>query len=417
MTTAWVFQQLGIALGLGLLVGLQRERTEAGMPGLRTFPLITVLGTTAALVSTSMGGWVLATGFLAVTVMLLFPNLIRLREEHPDPGITTDVAALLMYLVGALLIVLPEQRSIAVAVGGGVAVLLQFKPELHNLARRLGDGDLKAIMQFVLLSCVILPVLPNKDFYLGVLNPRETWLMVVLIVGMSLGGYIAYKFLGRDAGMLLGGLLGGAISSTATTVSHSRQAAARESEPRVAALVILIASTVVFVRVLIEVAVVAPGLLASLAPPVVIMMLLMLVSAALLWLRIHQRPGEMPEQHNPTQLKSALMFGGMYALVLIALALTRQYIGNRGLFGVAILSGLTDMDAITLSTAKMFRASSADPWIVANGWRLILCAALSNLAFKTFLVASLGPRELLQRVVIVFVIPFCGGLGLLLLWP
>ena len=165
----------------------------------------------------------------------MFPVLIRMRQADPDPGITTDVAALLMYAVGALVVVLPEQPGIPVAIGGGVAVLLQYKLELHTIARRLGDQDIKAIMQFVLLSCVILPVLPNQNYLLGVLNLRETWLMVALIVGMSLGGYILYKFLGRDAGILLGGLLGGVISSTATTVSQARHTATLNTDIRAAA--------------------------------------------------------------------------------------------------------------------------------------------------------------------------------------
>ena len=155
-----------------------------------------------------------------------------------------------------------------------LCVSLQFKPELHRIADKLDDRDLRAIMQFVLITCIILPVLPNHSFdpmawfNLGelpvdVLNPFETWLLVVLIVGMSLGGYIVYKFFGRNAGILLGGILGGAISSTATMVSYSRQARGAESNARAAAIVIMIASTIVFLRVLLEIAIVAPEFLES----------------------------------------------------------------------------------------------------------------------------------------------------------
>ena len=183
---------------------------------------------------------------------------------------------LVMYAVGALLVV-EHMLLPAMAVGGGVAVLLQFKPELHGIARKLGDDDLRAIMQFVLITCIILPVLPNRTYGpLDVLNPFETWLMVVLIVGMSLGGYIVYKFFGRDAGILLGGMLGGAISSTATTVSYARGARDDPAAARSAAIVIMIASTVMYLRVLVAVAVVSgdPPFLARVAPPVVILMAL-----------------------------------------------------------------------------------------------------------------------------------------------
>jgi uncharacterized membrane protein (DUF4010 family) len=418
MSTSLIFQQLGISLLLGLLVGLQRQHTEADVPGLRTFPMITVLGTVAALASNVIGGWLLTAGFLGVTIMLLFPNLIRLRGEHPDPGITTDIAALLMYMVGALLVLLPDQTSVAVAIGGGVAVLLQFKPELHGMAKRLGDNDLKAIMQFVLLSCVILPVLPNENYLLGVLNPREIWLMVVLIVGISLFGYIAYKYFGRDAGIILGGCLGGAISSTATTVSHARRTGVGECDARVASLVILIASTVVFVRILLLVAVVAPSLLVTLSPPVLATMLLMLLPAMILWLRMRGESNPMPEQKNPTQLKAALMFAALYAMVQLALALVRDHVGRQGLYGVAVLSGLTDMDAITLSTARMFQGETGNAtWIVTEAWRLILCAALSNLCFKLIMIAVVGTRDLLRRVALLYALPFFGGLAILFFWP
>ena len=174
-----------------------------------------------------------------------------------------------MFGVGAMLPVAP--LAVAIAIGGGVAILLQFKIELHAFAEKLGMSDLKAIMQFVLITFIILPILPNRAFGpFEVLNPFETWLMVVLIVGMSLGGYIVYKFFGRDAGILLGGVLGGAISSTATTVSYARRAKDSAMSTRIASIVIMIASTVVFARVLIEIAVVSPAMFRVAAPPIIL---------------------------------------------------------------------------------------------------------------------------------------------------
>ncbi|HBO44077.1 MAG TPA: MgtC/SapB family protein, partial [Planctomycetaceae bacterium] len=250
--TPELFGQLGISLLLGLLVGLQREHAAA-MAGLRTFPLITLLGSVAAMLGLEFGGWVVAAGWIGVLGILVTAKLLKIKQADFSHGTTTDAAVLLMFGVGALLVVGP--MVVAVAIGGGVAVLLQFKPELHDFSRRLGDADLRAIMQFVLITCIILPVLPNKTYGpLDVLNPREIWLMVVLIVGMSLGGYITYKFLGRNARILLGGFLGGAISSTATTASYSRRAGGDSLGLSAAAVVILIASTVVFGRVLIEIA-------------------------------------------------------------------------------------------------------------------------------------------------------------------
>ena len=306
-----LFGQLGIALLLGLLVGLQRQHTPGRVAGMRTFPLITMLGTLCAALSVELGGWIVAAGFLGVVAVVAIGTYVQLMHAPPEPGTTTDVAILVMYAVGAFLVVGP--LPVAIAVGGSVAVLLQFKGELHQIAGRLGDKDLQAIMQFVLITCIILPVLPNETYGpLAVFNPRETWLMVVLIVGISLGGYITYKFFGRGAGILLGGLLGGTISSTATTVSYARLARGESAAAPTAAIVVMIASAVVFVRVLVEVAVVAPGpMFATTAPPVLIMMLLTVLPAAVAYLRSLRETAPMPEPPNPTQLRSALFFGTM----------------------------------------------------------------------------------------------------------
>ena len=288
-----MFEKLGISLLLGMLVGLQREHAGMGGAGMRTFPLISVLGTASALLAAQFGGWTLAAGFVSVAAVVLIGHLTRLQPPQPTPGTTTDMAMLLMFAVGALLAMGATEMKVAIAVGGGVAVLLQFKPELHNFARRLGDDDLKAIMQFVLITCIILPVLPNRPILLAktppydalnVLNPFNLWLMVVLIVAMSLGGYILYKFLGRNAGTLLGGVLGGAISSTATTVSYARGARGDPAAADNAGVVIMIASTISCLRVVVPVAVVAPSLLTKVAPAMGVLAVLSLLPALVLWL-------------------------------------------------------------------------------------------------------------------------------------
>ena len=407
------FQQLGISVLLGLLVGLQREHTASGLAGMRTFPLITMLGTVSAALAAEFGGWVVAAGLLGIVAVLSIAHLRDIRQANLSRGTTTDVAMLLMFCVGALLTV-ENMMAVAIAVGGGVAVLLQFKPEMHRFAKALGDADLRAIMQFVLITCIVLPVLPNDTFGpLDVFNPREVWLMVVLIVGMSLGGYIAYKFLGRDAGILLGGVLGGAISSTATTVSCARQARGNALHMRTAVIVIMIASTILYARVLVEIAVVSRSFLSVAAGKIVVLMLLTLLPALAVWVRIRRHTAEMPEQENPTQLRSAVVFGAIYALVLFALAAAKKHVGSEGLYLVAALSGLTDMDAITLSTARM---SLADPQIAREGWRLIVVAAVANLFFKAGIAGILGGRRLLRQIALLFSIPAAAG-GIMLLLP
>lgn len=406
---------LGISLGLGLLVGLQRERADSRMGGIRTFPLITLLGTVCSLLSNSFGGWIVAAGLLSIAVLTLVSNLARLKVDGaPEPGQTTEAAALLMYGVGAYVAV--GNQAAAVAIGGAAAVLLHFREPLHRFVEKMGDHDTRALMQFVLIALVILPVLPNRAYGpYAVFNPYDIWRMVVLIVGIGIGGYVAYKLFGRGAGTLLGGVLGGLISSTATTVSYARRSKDLPAAAPLAALVILIASTIAFARVIVEVAVVAPGTLARLAPPLGAMLgLMILLSAGMYFLNRGQEAEEMPEQENPAELGSALWFGALYALVLFAVAAVKDHFGSSGLYVVALLSGLTDVDAITLSTANLVKSGriAAD-----TGWRLILLASLSNLVFKGGAVMALGHRRLSARIVVLFGIALAGGALILLLWP
>jgi uncharacterized membrane protein (DUF4010 family) len=409
MDISSLFQQLGIALGLGLLVGLQRESAASPLAGVRTFPLVTVLGTICGLLSQAFGGWVLAAGIIALVVIIYIGKIIEMSKGHPDPGITTEVALLLMFAVGAYLVV--GDRAAAIAIGGGAAVLLHFKGELHGIVARLGANDLKAIMQFALISLVILPVLPNRTYGpFDVLNPRNIWWMVVLIVGINLGGYIAYKFLGQRAGITLGGVLGGLISSTATTVSYAKRAAAAPGAIGPAAIIIMIASTVVFARLLLEIATVAPAFLPTAAPWLTALLLLSAVSSFALWFRSDKKHEEMPEQENPSELKSALVFGLIYAVVLFVVAAVKELYGSRGLYAVAALSGLTDVDAITLSTAQLVNAGRLN---ADDGWKLIVVAAISNLIFKAVAVAALGRRKLLVRILPAYGIVIVAGLLML----
>ena len=311
------FESLGIALGLGLLVGMQRERAASRLAGFRTFPLVTILGAVCAELGRTGGGWIIAAGLLALSVLIVASNHVRLSAPDADPGLTTEAALLVMFGVGAYLV--GGHRSVAVAVGGVVAILLHLKPELHAFARRIGEGDFRAIMQFVLISMVILPVLPNRAYGpFDVLNPRHIWWLVVLIVAISLGGYTLYKLFGSRVGLVLAGVLGGLISSTATTVSYARRSGTTASDTGSAALVIMLASTVVFVRVLAVTAAVSQTLFKAAVVPLAIMIVLGAGLSAMLWLRTPRHTLEMPAHSNPSELKSALVFGGLFALVLLA---------------------------------------------------------------------------------------------------
>lgn len=407
------WQQLGISLGLGLLVGLQREWSEHGAIGIRTFAVITVFGTVCARLASRFGGWVLGGALLALGALLLVTNVRRRTAEDPNPGPTTEIAALLMFGVGALLG--GERTPEAIAIGGGTAVLLQWKRLLHGFVERIGKAEIRAVFRLVLIGLVILPILPDRSYGpFAVLNPFRIWLVVVLIVGVSVGSYLLSRYFSGRAGSLVAGLLGGLISSTATAVSFARRARDVPDYSGLAAMVIMVSSAVVYLRVFFEVTLVAPTIALQVLPQLGLMCLGMGLVVVLYYLLIRNAKAEVPELEDPSGLFAAVLFGGLYALVLLGVAAAQRYFGDRGLYVVAALSGLTDMDAITLSTAQLIKAGGLD---VDTGWRMMLVGSLSNILFKTVAVGLLGSRRLLMRILVLFGFSMAGGVLILWLWP
>jgi len=408
---------LGIALGLGLLVGFQRERAHSRLAGIRTFALITMLGTLTGFIAESYdSSWIVAAGGLSLALLIVSVNLVRGREEGADLGQTTEVAALLMYAVGAYLVI--GNYIVATAVGGVVAVLLHLKKALDDFSVRMAAKDATAIMQFVAISLIILPILPNQNFGpYGVLNAREIWMMVVLIVGISIAGYFIYKFIGEKVGTVAAGILGGLISSTATTVTYARRAKDLGGAAHIAAFIITTASAIAFVRVIIEVAAVAPGKLGIIAPPLLLMTAFMAIVCLVLYFLNRKSEAEkqkIPEPENPAQLKSALVFAALYAVILVAVAAAKNYFGESGLYVVSIISGLTDVDAITLSLANQTDAGNLEAVIA---WKLILIASLSNLVFKGGMALVLGHPAINRYIITAFGLSLAAGLLILWLWP
>jgi uncharacterized membrane protein (DUF4010 family) len=405
--------RLAVALGVGLLVGLQREKQGSPLAGLRTFALTALLGGVAAILSELYGPWILAASLVGLAALVVMGNVAKLRAGYRDPGLTTEVALLLVFLLGAYL--QAGSLEVGVVLAGVTALLLHAKARFRGWMTRLGKDDVTAIMRFALLSLVILPILPDRTFGpFEVLNPRNIWWMVVLIVGIGLGGYLAYRFLGERAGTALGGILGGMISSTATTLSYSRRSGSGSLPPELAAVVIMIASAVVFVRVLVEISVVAPGAVAVALPPLALLLAVFSVLSWAAWRSVARAPGPMPEQKNPSELVPALVFGALYALILVGVAAATEWFGSQGLYVVALISGLTDMDAITLSTARLTREGRLDAGTL---WRVVVVASVANLVFKLSLATALGGRPLLRRLGPLYALGAGAALLVLWLWP
>lgn len=407
---------LGISFGLGMLVGMQRETTNNKMAGVRTFTLITILGTLTGFLSIEFKNpYLLPVLALAITSLLVMANVVKLKQTPGENmGQTTEVAALIMFAVGAYLVV--GSQIIGVMIGGLLAILLYVKEHLHGFIEKLKDKDLSAIMTFVGITLVILPILPDETYGpLDVLNPKNIWLMVSLIVGISVFGYFVYKWLGKKARLISNGILGGLISSTATTVSFARKTKGKNAGVKLAVFVILVAVTVSLIRVLIEIAVIVPHKIGEIILPFITLFIFMslLCVAMFYFINKETKNEELPEPKNPAQFKSALIFGVIYSFILLVVAFTEKEFGNQGLYIASIIGGLANKDAITLSLSRMIEGGVD----AALGWRLIMTAVISNMVFKVFIAIALGSKKLTRWILIAMSLSIAFGLLLIWLWP
>lgn len=381
-----------------MLIGLERERTPTAKAGLRTFTLVALFGTLAALLSEQTGAaWVLAGGLLVVGGMMVAAYAHAPPDAGGDPGTTTVAAIVLCYGLGAMVWYGYHQLAVMIAIV--TTVLLYFKTELHGITRSLTRRDLISFLQFAVLSLVILPLLPNQNYGpYQALNPYRIWWMVVLISGMSLAGYAALRIVGRRHGAPLMGLFGGLVSSTATTLVFARHARGNVELVPIAAVVILLANLMVLIRLGVIAAVVSPNLLPALLPVLGGGLLAGLAGTALFW-RDLRSDAALPamELNNPTEIRTALSFGLLYAAVLFAAAWLADYAGNQGLYAVALASGLADVDPITLSSLRLFGLGIlAESPVVAA----ITLALAANLAFKFGLMLFIGGTALARKTAV-----------------
>jgi uncharacterized membrane protein (DUF4010 family) len=399
-----------VALAIGLLMGLERERNPAAKAGLRTFALTALLGVLAAHLATALGeSWLIAVGLLLVGAMIIAAYL-RDPQRDGDPGTTTVAALMLCYGLGVM--VWQNETQLAVMLGIVATVLLYFKPELRGMSQHLSRRDLLAVLQFAVLSLIILPLLPNRNYGpYGALNPYQIWWMVVLIAGVGLAGYAALRLVGQQRGAVVLGLLGGLVSSTATTLAFSRHARASSAMMPVAVIVIVLANLVVLVRLGVLAAVLAPSVLSQLLPVLMGGLVAGGLGAAY-GVRKLRPQGGMPElaMDNPTELRPALGFGLMYAGVLLAAAWLSDWLGTRGLYGVALVSGLTDVDAITLSSLRLL---SLDKLTVTIAVNVVTLATLANLAFKSALALFIGGWKMARHAMAGM---GAVGLGMIVAW-
>jgi uncharacterized membrane protein (DUF4010 family) len=406
-------QAFSISIGIGLLMGLERERIHDSPAGLRTFALIALFGSVCGMLAQSLAApWITAIGILIIGAVM-----IAAYVKGEDPGATTTIAALLCCAYGSL--VWLGHKSAAGMLGVVTTALLYFKAELRDISERMTRKDIVSVLQFGALTLIVLPILPNTD--LGpfkAINPYQTWWMVILISGLSLAGYVALRVFGQSHGAPILGVMGGLASSTATTMVFSRQVAVSAQLARLAVVVILMANLVMLIRLALYAVALQPQLLPHLLPPLLAAFLLGLSMVAFAWKSLghaaSKDTSENPsiEVSNPAEIKAALLFGGLYAVILVLTAALQEFAGTAGLLAISFVSGLTDVDAISLSSIRLLGIGKIGAAAAAQS---ILVAALANLAFKLGLVWFIAGRELFRPVALGFTMIAAGiGLGMAL---
>lgn len=405
LNTAW---QFGAALGLGMLIGLERERTrgeERIFAGVRTFAMVALLGATSVFAGAQAGlPWIVGVVFLAVVALVAVAYYVT--AQGGSLGATTEISLLLTFFIGSLCAW--DQVGIAGAVAVAAMLLLALKGWLHNVAKRIEPSDVEATLKFAIITLIILPLVPNTNFGpegLEVINPYKTWLMVVLIAGLNFVGYILVKVVGREHGLGITGLLGGLVSSTAVTLSFSQRSRTEPDLAPVLALAILLAWTVMFFRVVVEVGVVNLSLAKDLALGMVIMGVVSLAICFFLWRKGRStEKAEVETGHNPFELGDAVKFGVLFAVVIFVASAAQVYFGDAGLYLAGALAGLTDVDAIALSMASL---AQQDPASSGAAARTIVIAVISNTMVKCGMAIWLGAPTMRKTM-----IPITGALAL-----
>lgn len=395
-----IFTDILIALAIGLLIGIERgwsgrEEDEGDrLAGLRTFSLIGLLGGVCAQLTGVLSEWILVASFIAVAALVITGHLIDARRSN-DVGTTTAFAMLITFSLASWSgfgYYLPALATTVI-----VVALLSMKPVLHKWLHHINANEISAGIKLLIISVVFLPLLPDEGFGpWEALNPFWIWLMVVLICGISFVGYIAMNFAGKKLGALITAISGGLASSTAVTLSLA-QFAMRQQRKNIYMSGVMVASSIMCIRVAIEVFVVNPSLMELLWLPLLLLFSGIIVGGVWFWNEsAHSEPGGVkPDLKNPFRITMALKFGLFLGVVMLLAAFMKDQFGDEGIYVLSIVSGLMDVDAITLSLSR-FSLDDLNHTTAVIG---IILASATNTIVKGFIFAFfVGFKESLPLI-------------------
>ncbi|MDY9924110.1 MgtC/SapB family protein [Methanobacterium sp.] len=396
-----------IALAIGALIGIERERKQEGaeFAGIRTFILIAIMGTISAYISQFFPYfWIVA--FAGLVVLVVLSYLVTTRKNG-DVGITTEVAAFLTFALG-LVCFTDEGMLVAPIFAIIITTLLAVKPHLHQFAHRISEKELINTLKFLIIAFVILPLLPDEVMGpLAVFNPFQIWLMVVFISAISFTGYILMKFIGPERGLGVTGIVGGLVSSTAVATSMAARVKESGLLMKAAVFATVVASSMMFLRMLFEVSVINPSLLPQLSAPMLVMGVLGIILGVIIWKKTEVRQMDADlKLDNPFSLKPALIFGALFLGILFLSKIANIYLGSGGVYLASIISGVADVDAITISMA-LLAPETIPPTTAVTA---ITLAAISNTVFKFLIALFLGTRKFGRNIGIIFLVIIIAGL-------
>ena len=406
-----LFKRLGLALAIGLLLGLERGWQARLLPegtrvaGIRTYSLMGLLGGLWGLLSLEAGELPMAIAFAAFAGLVITAHAMHVRTNPGEQGMTSQVAELVTFCLGALAV----RGHMSAAAAGAVVTLtlLSFKESLHLFVARLASVELQAVVKLLLISVVMLPVLPNQGFGPGeALNPYKMWWVVVMIAGISFVGYVAIKVAGARIGTLLTGFFGGLASSTALTLNFAKLGRGTPELQRLLAAGVVVAAGTMFLRILLIVVLLSPPMLPSLSLPMLIMAGACYAGAVALWFDRDNAglSGNTPLS-NPFELGTAIKFASFLAVIMVAAKLLEQSYGSQGVYALAAVSGLADVDAISVSMARMANGGTA----LSVAATAVVIAAFVNTVVKGGMVVALCGGAMAWRVSVVFAVALAAG--------
>ena len=342
-----------VALALGFLIGLERESSsynyKSRFAGLRTYTIISLLGFGCGWLYKINIPFVLPAGLISVTALVLIGYFAKFKEGHY--GWTSEIAAVLTYVIGALTIL--TDVWVPLALGIITTFLLSEKSELEKYVEKLDKSEFLAVIKFLLVTLIILPSLPDKEYTKYLLNPYKIWLIVVFVSTLGFVGYFLIKKFGDRVGLWLSGIMGGIVSSTAVTIAVARIAEKDPTKNKSALQASLLASSVMYIRILFLVWLINPSFVQALWWK----MILLTVVGIILSFGIKDRQKEKSDNagstlQNPFEIKPALIFAGLFVVLSVLTIIVKSYFGNSGLITLSAVTGVTDIDPFILSLIR-----------------------------------------------------------------